>query len=175
MFVAEPLRVELVAAAMLQRKMKFRMFLLGCVACAAAHAQTQAVPAAPSVPALPAASVASTAPATAQSVPAPAPAAPAVTFVQPTQPMQATPPNGVARAPAPLAPPTPPVATLPPDAPKIVISGGVYSESKQARAAIVNGQVAREGDDVGSGVVLEQIRPQGVVLAYRGARYTVVY
>lgn len=67
------------------------------------------------------------------------------------------------------------MATLPADAPKIVINGGIYSERRDVRAAIVNGQVAREGQDLGSGVVLEQIRPGGVVLAYRGARYTVVY
>jgi len=69
----------------------------------------------------------------------------------------------------------PPVAGLPADAPKIVINGGVYSERADMRAAIVNGEVVREGADLGSGVVLERIRPQGVVLAYRGARYSVVY
>ena len=79
------------------------------------------------------------------------------------------------RPPAPPAQPTPPVATLPADAPKVVINGGIYSDRADMRAAIVNGQVAREGQDLGSGLVLEQIRAQGVVLAYRGARYTVIY
>jgi general secretion pathway protein B len=69
----------------------------------------------------------------------------------------------------------PPAAGLPPDAPKLVINGGMYSPSKDLRVAIVNGNVVREGADLGSGVVLEQIKPQGVVLAFRGARYTVVY
>jgi general secretion pathway protein B len=69
----------------------------------------------------------------------------------------------------------PPVATLPADAPKIVVNGGIYSERRDIRAAIVNGQVVREGQDVGPGVVLEEIRPGGVVLAFRGARYTVIY
>lgn len=88
---------------------------------------------------------------------------------------QALQPAGIPREPAAPAPATPPVTVLPADAPKIVINGGVYSESRDQRAAIVNGKMAREGEDLGSGVVLEQIRPQGVVLAYRGARYTVIY
>ena len=69
----------------------------------------------------------------------------------------------------------PPIAGLPADAPKIVINGGTYSGEREMRVVIANGQVAREGQDIGSGVIVEQIRPQGVVLAYRGARYTVVY
>lgn len=69
----------------------------------------------------------------------------------------------------------PPVAGLPADAPKVVINGGVYSESRAMRAAIVNGEVVREGANLGPGLVLEQIRPLGVVLGYRGARYTVIY
>jgi general secretion pathway protein B len=40
---------------------------------------------------------------------------------------------------------------------------------------IVNGQVVREGADLGSGVVLEQITPSVVVLAFRGSQYRVVY
>ena len=84
-------------------------------------------------------------------------------------------PAPVVRAPAPPAPPLPPVTGLPPDAPKLVINGGIYSERRDARAAIVNGQVVHEGTDLGSGVVLQEIRPDGVVLAFRGSRYTVVY
>jgi len=84
-------------------------------------------------------------------------------------------PAPLARAPAPPAPPTPPVAGLPPDAPKLVINGGIYSEDRNARAAIVNGNVVREGADLGSGVVLQEIRPSGVVLAFHGSRYNILY
>jgi len=69
----------------------------------------------------------------------------------------------------------PPASGLPADAPKLVINGGMYSPSPQMRMAIVNGNVVREGADLGSGVVLEQIKPQGVVVAFRGGHYTVVY
>jgi general secretion pathway protein B len=40
---------------------------------------------------------------------------------------------------------------------------------------IVNGQVVKEGADLGSGAVLEQITPQGAVVGFNGARYTVTY
>ena len=69
----------------------------------------------------------------------------------------------------------PPVTGLPADAPKIVVNGGMYSERRDLRMAIVNGTVVREGQDLGSGVVLEEVRPGGVVLAFRGNRYNVVY
>ena len=98
------------------------------------------------------------------------------------------PPSGpapsVAPAPAPLppgvAPPAPapvaaPVAGLPPDAPKLTITGGVYSASKAQRMLIVNGNVVAEGADLGSGVTLDEIKPKTAVLRFRGARYTVGY
>ena len=101
----------------------------------------------------------------------------AINPVNPTNPMNMNPPPqaAMARAPAPPAPPTPPVAGLPPDAPKVVINGGIYSEDRNARAAIVNGSVVREGADLGSGLVLEEIRPAGVVLAFHGSRYNILY
>jgi general secretion pathway protein B len=103
--------------------------------------------------------------------------APAGTPMMPTRPpMNMNPqPAPLARAPAPPAPPTPPVAGLPPDAPKIVINGGIYSEDRKVRAAIVNGTVVREGADLGSGVVLQEIGPAGVVLAFHGNRYNILY
>jgi general secretion pathway protein B len=89
------------------------------------------------------------------------------------------PPNApAAAAPAaaiPPAAPMPPVAGLPPDAPKLTITGGVYSANRSQRMLIVNGQVVAEGGDLGSGVTLEEIKPKSVVLVFRGARYTVGY
>jgi general secretion pathway protein B len=78
-------------------------------------------------------------------------------------------------APAPAAPPSPPVAGLPPDAPKLVLSGGVYSTNPAQRMLIVNGQVFNEGSEVGAGVTLEEVKARTVVLRFRGARYTVAY
>ena len=73
------------------------------------------------------------------------------------------------------APPAAPVAGLPPDAPKLVISGGVYSTNPAQRMLIVNGQVFNEGSEVGPGVVLEQIKPKAAVLKFRSSSYTVSY
>jgi general secretion pathway protein B len=67
------------------------------------------------------------------------------------------------------------VKGLPADAPKLVISGGVYSANPQQRRLIVNGQVVKEGADLGSGVVLQQITRDGVVLAFRGSSYRLMY
>ena len=64
---------------------------------------------------------------------------------------------------------------LPPDAPKLAISGGVYSSTRTQRMLIVNGQVVNEGADLGAGVVLEEIRPKAAVLRFRGSRYIVSF
>lgn len=184
--------------------MKVLTLLLSLGVCAAAQAQMQppstgpstaramgtqmsppdvAAPAPVPVPALAPAPAAASAPvavpAAAAAPSAPARAAPAATAAPARAPLpqqaisaQATPQHGAAPPPAPAMPP---VSNLPGDAPKVVITGGVYSETREMRAAIVNGEVVREGASLGPGLVLEQIRPQGVVLAYRGARYTVIY
>jgi general secretion pathway protein B len=68
-----------------------------------------------------------------------------------------------------------PVRGLPPDAPRLVISGAVYSPDPARRMLIVNGQVVREGADLGSGVVLEEVRPESAVLGFRGSRYNVFF
>ena len=79
-------------------------------------------------------------------------------------------------APAPAsAPVTAPAVGLPPDAPKLTITGGVYSASKAQRMLIVNGRVVAEGADLGSGVILEEIKPKSAILRFRGARYSVGY
>ena len=78
-----------------------------------------------------------------------------------------TSPAPVAAAPAPTS------GGLPPDAPKFAISGGVYSSNPAQRMLIVNGQVVNEGADLGSGVVLDEIRPKAAVLRFRGTRYNV--
>jgi general secretion pathway protein B len=105
----------------------------------------------------------------------------------PVAPPTRSPPTGFAARPAPApaarpplppaapAPPAQPAKGLPPDAPPVTITGGVYSPNAKHRLAIVNGQVVREGAELGSGLVLEQITPVDVVLAFRGARYRVMF
>ena len=101
-----------------------------------------------------------------------------VPVAPPPPPLQPPPPPAPIRPPPPPAPPAPParpVAGLPADAPKLVISGGVYSPNPVQRMLIVNGQVFNEGSEVGTGVVLDEIKPKGAVLRFRGSRYTVSY
>jgi len=71
------------------------------------------------------------------------------------------------------------VAELPPDVrsalPKLAITGGVHSENPAQRMLVVGGQVMHEGAELAPGVVLDQIRPRGAVLKFRGYRYGVTY
>lgn len=128
-------------------------------------------------PAPPPPAAASAAPA---GVPAPA-AAPANGASGTTPPAAAVnaptraPASPPAAAPAATAPAAAPVAGLPPDAPKLAISGGVYSNNRAQRMLIVNGQVFNEGSEIGPGVVLEEIKAKTALLRFRGARYTVSY
>jgi len=85
-------------------------------------------------------------------------------------------PPAVAATPTPIATPAAPVTTgLPPDAPKVSISGGVYSPNPAQRMLIVNGQVFNEGSEVAPGLVVDKIEARTAVLRFRGARYTVAY
>jgi general secretion pathway protein B len=123
-------------------------------------------------------------PAPVAAAPVPAPATTGTATAAAPAPGAAVPPPAVAPA-SPSAKNTAAVAVpaanepaavatgLPPDAPKLAISGGVYSGNRSQRMLIVNGQVVNEGADLGAGVVLEEIRPKAAVLRYRGARYSV--
>jgi general secretion pathway protein B len=102
------------------------------------------------------------------------PTPPAARPTAPARPGTPTPAQAAAAAAA-AAPAAAPVAGLPPDAPKLAISGGVYSTNPAQRMLIVNGQVFNEGSEVGPGVVLEQIKPKTAVLKFRNASYTVSY
>ena len=55
--------------------------------------------------------------------------------------------------------------------PRLAISGSVYSDDAASRFVIVNGEVVREGANLGGELVLEQIRPRELVLRFRGQRY----
>lgn len=104
--------------------------------------------------------------------PAPEPSAPA-----PGAAVTARPPSSrTTTAAAPAAVPAPAEAsTAPPGAPKLAITGGVYSANAAQRLLIVGGQVFNEGSEVAPGVVLEQVRPNQALLSFRGQRYTVRY
>jgi len=114
----------------------------------------------------------------ASTVPGMLPGTPAQTGMPPGVPANtpaALPRMPAVSAPAPAAPPSAPVAGLPPDAPKLVLSGGVYSANPAQSMLIVNGQVFNEGSEVAPGITLEEVKARTVVLRFRGARYTVAY
>ena len=96
--------------------------------------------------------------------PAPAPVA-----VAAPAPVPAAPPPPAAEAPIPR------LAELPEairrDVPRLVISGSVYSDDPRGRFAMINGDVLREGAQIGPDHVLEQIRPRELVFRFRGQRY----
>ncbi len=89
---------------------------------------------------------------------------------------QGVPPGMAPPAAAPTAAPAAPLVTgLPPDAPQLAISGGVYSANAAQRMLIVNGQVFSEGSELAPGVTLERVMPKGAVVKFRGGSYTVAY
>jgi general secretion pathway protein B len=92
-----------------------------------------------------------------------------------TPPFGRNAPPGTAAAPAAPAVPQQPVRGLPADAPKLVVTGSVYSPNPGNRLLIVNGQVYREGADLGQGVVLEQVHKDSAVLGFRGTKYNVLF
>lgn len=85
-------------------------------------------------------------------------------------------PTASAPRPAPAASAAPVTGSAaPPGAPKLAITGGVYSADAAQRLLIVGGQVFSEGSEVAPGVVLEQVRPGQAVLSYQGQRFTARY
>ena len=59
--------------------------------------------------------------------------------------------------------------------PKLVISGSTYSDTPAYRMVIINGQVFHEGEKVAADMVLQQIKPNAMVLDYKGQRYSMPY
>lgn len=96
----------------------------------------------------------------------PAPAAPASV---------AAPAASVATAAAPLRVNS--LAELPADAraglPPLAFGGSIYSNTPANRLLIVNGQLMHEGDALGPGIKLEQIKPKAAILNIRGQRFEV--
>ena len=69
------------------------------------------------------------------------------------------------------------LAELPADArrglPPLSFGGSIYSNTPANRLLIVNGQLMHEGDSLGPGVTLEQIKPKAAVLNIGGQRYEI--
>lgn len=140
----------------------------------------------PPAPAMPAAPAPDAAPAPVATAPAIAPAVapatgPAATpAVAPAiAPMRATPPAAAAAS-APALPEPQRVASLaalPADLraglPALAFGGSIYSNTPANRLLIVNGQLLHEGESLGPGVTLEQIKPKAAVINIRGQRFEI--
>jgi general secretion pathway protein B len=61
------------------------------------------------------------------------------------------------------------------DLPKLVIGGASYSGDAASRMVMINGQIFHEGDQLGHGLALEQIKLKSAILAYKGYRYEVTF
>lgn len=147
------------------------------------------------LPAMPVATAPVAAPgeAVASGAGAPHPAGPAVagpaapTTAAPTPPSGA-PPTKPAEAsavpeskpiapkrPAPAAPVLPTVWDLPystrKDIPELALTMHVYSDQATDRFVVIKGERHVEGDDLGEGVMLREITPDGMVLEFKGQRF----
>ena len=59
--------------------------------------------------------------------------------------------------------------------PTLKLSGSIFSPNRANRLLLVDGQVAREGDTVAPGVVLDTIQPRSAIFRFRQYRYEVRY
>ncbi|HEY0181141.1 MAG TPA: general secretion pathway protein GspB [Dokdonella sp.] len=144
-----------------------------------ANAPTKPVTPPPATNARPAAAPPAAATPTAANAPrAAAPvAAPASSATQtaaaPSAPLPAAAPKPAAATPA--EPPLPSIWDLPyasrKDIPDLALTMHVYASDPADRFVVVKGDRHVEGDDLGDGLVLKQIRPDGIVLEYKGQRF----
>jgi general secretion pathway protein B len=81
----------------------------------------------------------------------------------------------VAGRPAPAAPVLPTVWDLPysirKDIPELALTMHVYADQAADRFVVIKGERQVEGDDLGDGVMLREITPDGMVLEFKGQRF----
>ena len=79
------------------------------------------------------------------------------------------------KRPAPAAPVLPTVWDLPystrKDIPELALTMHVYSDEAADRFVVLEGERHVEGDDLGDGVMLREITPDGMVLEFKGQRF----
>lgn len=57
--------------------------------------------------------------------------------------------------------------------PNISIRGHIYSNDLTSRIVNINGQIIREGETITAGLKLEEITEYGIILSYKGYRFTI--
>lgn len=55
--------------------------------------------------------------------------------------------------------------------PSISIAGHIYADEPAARMVMINGKITHEGDTVASGLTLEGITSDGIILMFQGTRF----
>lgn len=100
---------------------------------------------------------------------APAPRPDKVATQAPTPVMAAAPTQAAAPAPIPRLSELPDSTRR--ELPRLAISGSVYSDDPASRFVIINGEVRREGANLGADLVLEQIGTRELVLRFKGQRF----
>ena len=129
------------------------------------------------------------APATAAAIPAAAPKPAAVPATTPPPAMALATAPTAAHLPPPALPAVgaqhaAPVATAPilpsiwelpyatrKDLPDLTLTMHVYASDPHERFVVIKGERHVEGDDLGDGVILREIRADGIVLEYKGTRF----
>ncbi|WP_298835318.1 general secretion pathway protein GspB [uncultured Piscinibacter sp.] len=165
--------------------------LLGGLAVAVAWQWPAAEPTPPPVspppPSSPPVAMPAPAPVTAAPAPATAPVAiapmraspPPVAPKDPVEAQGTVRPSPAASAAAPTPQRVGSLAELPADVraglPALAFGGSIYSATPANRLLIVNGQLLHEGDALGPGATLEQIKPKAAVLNIRGQRFEVAF
>lgn len=90
-------------------------------------------------------------------------------------PKAETPKKELAREEAPL----PALSELPEqiqrEIPRFALDGYLYSDNEADRSVLINRRLLHEGDEIASGLVLERMTREGMVLSYRGYRYQAPY
>jgi len=132
-------------------------------------------------PAAPGAKAPGAAPAPATGRPAPTPAPAATTPPPAAAPNAAANPAVPPAAAAPARPQAPPQPALPSiwelpystrkDLPPISLTMHVYASAPADRFIVIKGERHVEGDDLGDGLKLREIRPEGIVLDFKGQRF----
>ena len=62
-------------------------------------------------------------------------------------------------------------ASIRQEIPSISISFHVYSSNPEARRVMINNELLRQGESLSTGLGVEQITPDGVVISYKGYRF----
>ena len=59
--------------------------------------------------------------------------------------------------------------------PPLAVGGSMYSDSPADRMLLIDKRLFHEGDEVGPGLVLENLMPKAAILRYKGYRFRITF